>query len=409
MLRDGIERTLIDEYSEDGYLFPAYGTYCFANVPHTVSSLLGVSTGHPLPPDVFEGLSTDQGTVLVLLIDGLGLKQWKRDRAHHEFIETVTIQGRVTPLTTVYPSETTAAMTTFHTGRLPAEHGGIGWNIYEPETGESFEALNFAKKDGTSPAMDFGEVFNARSIYHTLAPEGIDVHHVTAYPRDLRGVTSHGFEGLDELAGTLSETLRAADPPAYVFAYIGAIDAVSHDHGTESVQYQETLSRVFGSVEAAIGRLDSETAARTLLLVTADHGHVDTEPERNLNLGDIDGLEPRLASDGTGDPIRYAGNPRNVHLHLQPGTADEVRAMLQSAFDARVFEREDVIERELFGAPPSETFRRRVGDLVVVPRDRSVWWGDDEPEELAYVGMHGGLHPDEMLVPFGVAPLVDVR
>jgi hypothetical protein len=28
------------------------------------------------------------------------------------------------------------------------------------------------------------------------------------------------------------------------------------------------------------------------------------------------------------------------------------------------------------------------------------WYGDEHPEELDLVGMHGGLHPDEMLVPF---------
>ena len=40
----------------------------------------------------------------------------------------------------------------------------------------------------------------------------------------------------------------------------------------------------------------------------------------------------------------------------------------------------------------------RLGDLILVGRDTSyLWWGSSE---VVLVGRHGGLHPDEMLVPF---------
>lgn len=409
MLREDVERSLLATHGEDGYLFPAYDDYCFANVTHTVADLLGVETGRPLPTDVLGDDRPAVGTVLVVLIDGLGLRQWKRDRTDHDLLRAITDRGRVTPLTTVYPSETTAAMTTCHTGSLPAAHGGIGWNIYEPTTGESFEALNFAKKDGTSPAMDFGDVFDASSIYPTLVAGGIDVHHVTAYPRELRGVTTHGFDGLEGVPSTLAEALTAATEPAYVFTYIGAIDAVAHEHGTASTDHAETLAAVCEALQAAIEGVSEDVARETLLLVTADHGHVDTEPDRNVDLSSVAGITDHLATDEEGRPIRFAGNPRNVHLHLKPGTETEVRAAIDAAFDAKVIGREEALARELFGTPPSATFSRRLGDLVVVPRSRSVWWADAEPEQLAYVGMHGGLHPDEMLVPLGAVRLPAIR
>ena len=69
--------------------------------------------------------------------------------------------------------------------------------------------------------------------------------------------------------------------------------------------------------------------------------------------------------------------------------------------DARVFERDEVLDRELFGdVTASETFRRRLGDMVLTHRELGTWWGDEEAHELGYVGMHGGLHPEEMLIPF---------
>jgi hypothetical protein len=66
-----------------------------------------------------------------------------------------------------------------------------------------------------------------------------------------------------------------------------------------------------------------------------------------------------------------------------------------------ILTRQEVLDRELFGdRDPAERFERRCGDLVVTHRNRSVWFGDLEAHELGYIGMHGGLHPSEMLVPF---------
>lgn len=408
MLRTAVEDRLWDHHGEDGYLFPAYEDYCFANVPHTVGSMLGVDTGRPLPDDVLPAGDPEPGIVLVVLIDGLGLSVWKRDRGRHTLLDTVTDRGIVTPLTSVYPSETTAALTTFHTGTLPAEHGGIGWNVYEPLTDECFEALTYQRKDGSRPALEFSKVFAARSIYRQFSAAGVDVHHVTPYPHELGGVTMHGIDSPRDLPETLPAVLSAAEPPAYVFTYLSDIDTISHETGTESTAFHETLETIAMAIERAIAQVDLGTARDTLLILTADHGHVDTDPERNVDLSTVDGLVDQLASDGNGEPIRLVGSPRNVHLHLRPGAAS-VREAIEREVDARLFTREEALDCGLFGAPPSETFRRRLGDLIVAPRDRSAWWGNLEPGELAHVGMHGGLHPDEMLVPFGTVELAALR
>jgi hypothetical protein len=53
----------------------------------------------------------------------------------------------------------------------------------------------------------------------------------------------------------------------------------------------------------------------------------------------------------------------------------------------------------LFG--PGEAHPRlyeRLGDLILIPhRNAYLWWAD---KENILLGRHGGLHPDEMLVPF---------
>ncbi|WP_435349033.1 alkaline phosphatase family protein [Haloarchaeobius sp. HRN-SO-5] len=400
MLRTDLAASLRERCGDAGYLFPDYDGYCFANVPGSVASLLGAEAGRSLPGDVFDGVDVDGvETVLVVLVDGFGWAQWRREREHHEFLSRLSDAALVTPVTSTYPSETASAITTFHTGALPAEHGVVGWNVYEPTTDEAFEVLPFLTKDGREPTgFVRDEVWNAESIYPTLAEQGVESHHVVPFPRTYDGATLHRYDGLDEVPETVGDALEAADGRSYCFCYLPHVDHEGHRTGTRSRAYRETVAEVFEVVAEAVDGLDDATAEETLLLVTADHGHVDTDPDLNVDLDADEELVAALARDGHGDPIRFAGSPRNVHLHLQDGTVESTARRLSETLDARVFTQSEALELELFGdVDASETFRRRLGDLVLTHRELGTWWGMHEPEELRLVGMHGGLHPEEML------------
>lgn len=413
MLRTEVADALRREFGEDGYLFPDYEGYCFANVPHTVASVLGADTGRTLPEDALAGVDTAVETVLVVLVDGFGFEQWRTHRDCHPFLGRLTDVARVTPLTSVYPSETAAAIHSFHTGRLPAEHGVVGWNVYEPAADESFEALPFLTKDGEEPERVVREdVANAESLYPELVDAGVACHHVVPFEETNEGATAHTYESLDGFPTRLSEAVVAArgeSTRSYCYAYLPHVDQAGHESGTDSVAYRETVGDAFEAVSAAVSGLDDETAAGTLLVVAADHGHVNTDPERNVNLDEWPTVIDALQRHGDGAPVRFAGSARNVHLHLRDGREAEVASLLRERLDARVFSQDEVFDRELFGdATPSESFRRRLGDLVVSPRELSAWYGDEEPDQLELVGMHGGLHPAEMLVPFAAVRLAEL-
>lgn len=118
---------------------------------------------------------------------------------------------------------------------------------------------------------------------------------------------------------------------------------------------------------------------------------------------------PHVA-DAVGDTAestpRISGAPRNIHLHVEdPGYArDAVRAALaERSCDALVLTCKEAIDEGLWGpGDPSETFERHCGDLLVIPDELGVWHAG-ESAELDLVGMHGGCHPDEMIVPFAAA------
>ncbi|MXV62358.1 alkaline phosphatase family protein [Natronorubrum sp. JWXQ-INN-674] len=437
-MRTDLERRLRERLSEGDYCFPDYDGYCFANVPATVGSVLGAdrNAGRSLPDDVLTGVGDEYDRVLVVVVDGFGTAFWKRH--DHPLLERVEAEGIVSPLTSTYPSETAAAMTTFHTGRLPAAHGVLGWDIYDPADDASYEAFTVEVKAGNeSVDHELHDVFEGEPIYPDLANAGVDCHHVVPFEETYDGAVAHTYdwnrdgdrdhhelgrkpeiEGFDS---ALEAAFTAAETPAYLFAYLPQIDSAAHAFGTESEEYRETVDNTFDALERALSGLESNGSgasaggsadrdAETLVVLTADHGHVDTDPERNIDLETCDEIMGYLEHHADGEPVRYAGSPRNLHLHLRDSDRgrERVRTMLDETLDARIFTREEVLERDLFGdCRPSETFQRRLGDLVVCHRERSVWYGSDRAH-LELVGVHGGLHPDEMLVPFAASDLEPV-
>jgi hypothetical protein len=61
--------------------------------------------------------------VVLLVLDGFGFNQFKRHCSDIPFLAELTGKSRVFPLTSVFPSQTTNALTSFSTGLTPQEHG----------------------------------------------------------------------------------------------------------------------------------------------------------------------------------------------------------------------------------------------------------------------------------------------
>lgn len=420
MLQDAVADELLAEHADGDWVFPAYDSYCFANVNPTAFSVLGVDTDRTLPESVFAGVDTDVDNVVVVLVDGFGYDHWRRDYEHTPFLEEITDCGAVTPLTSVYPSETTAAMSTFHTGQEPIEHGRLGWFSYVPEVDTvlqplPFTTLNDEPADGAVGATP-NLLLNAETCYESASEGGVSSTLVqpagianSAFSQlTNRGAEVLPYETTAEMALRIRQTLESVTGLSYISGYVPNIDSVSHEHGTEAPEYQAQLGILADCLRRElVTNLDPETAERTLLVVTADHGHVDTVPEENVDIKTLDGLETHLATDRGGNPIPAVGSPRNVQFHVTDGHLEPLRKLLDSHLDVRTFDRDEAAALGLFGnRAPSMEFERQMPDLVAVHRNRGLWYDDGH---LEHVGMHGGLTRAEMLVPFAAVNLGNLR
>ena len=405
MPKPSADNLLADEF-EPGFVRPNYEEYCFANVSPTVIDLLGVDIGRTLPADVFDGVDTDVSNVLVVLIDGLRYDRWLESDA--PLFERARVRGRTTPLTSVYPSETAAAMITYHTGTQPVEHGSLGWEQYLSEHQDTIEPLKGRTVDRRPFSEAFGddpvELFSGRTIHEKLGDEGISTAVVQpkrtisheAAPQIYAGTERVPYKSPAEGAIEAAEKVQQPDH-SFVHIYYPDLDGVSHRGGTRAPHYEATLHMLANCLERALESLDPAVAADTLLLFAADHGHFDTNTDVGTVLTDRQAVTESLARRDDGELVMPSGGSRNAHLHLRDGTVETVREAL-SDLDAHILTKTEAIERNLFGdGEPSEVFDRRCGDLVIVPNEEPVWY---DPAKFDMVGQHGGLHPEEMIVPF---------
>ena len=420
MIRHDIEERLVEDREADDYLSPDYGGYCFASVPGTLDAVLGadVPGDRTLPDGALDGTAADVDNVAVVLLDGYGLDAWHRDHAEVPLLSAFSEHGAVTPLTSIYPSETAAALLTWHSGQYPVEHGRIGWDVYYEELGGVVQPLPFTTPEGEPadevyPGTTRESLDDATSRYGRLLEAGVGVtlsvpaSHVDDpdTPDDEPDLAP--YDAPDEMAASLREAVEEGDGRTHAYGYLPQVDAAAHLAGTESDRYREALTATTEALRRElVEAMDPGVAEDTLLVLTADHGHLDTGENADLRDG-FDVVWDNLRSDPDGDPIPPVGSPRNVHLFLQDGTVGTVREALEARLDCVTVTREAAIDRGLFGpVDPGPSFRRRCGDLVVVGRDRGICWTDDG---LAHVGMHGGLSRAEMLVPFAAARVADLQ
>ncbi|WIV66262.1 alkaline phosphatase family protein [Natrialbaceae archaeon AArc-T1-2] len=424
MGQNGIERRLREERLEDGVLFPAYEDYCVANVPETALAMLSSGFDRALPDRVLEDVATAVDHVVLVVVDGFGYEVWQRAYRDHAFLSRLTIRGTVTPLTSVYPSETASALTTLYTGRDPIEHGLLGWYQYLESVGRDVVTLPFTTLSGealvdVAPDADANELFAGTSLYERARAAGIDVW--TIQPADYvgsgytraatAGAERAGYDGASEFARSIRRTLEAAAGPTLVHAYEPTLDELAHAGGTDTRRYRTALGEIADALERELlQELAPAVAERTVLIVTADHGIVDTVPEENVDptaWDDWDRLQETFRRDADGEPRLPTGSPRNVHVHVRPDRLADAREILERNLDGLVFDRREALERDLFGlGSRSGLFDQRCGDLIAVHRNRGVCW---RAGDRKLVGMHGGLTPAEMLVPFATARLDTLR
>jgi hypothetical protein len=353
---------------------PVRPDYGGAAITGLVPALVGRRPAPWLPAE-----AADADAVVVLLLDGLG---WQAVEAHRSLLpELGALQGG--PITTVAPSTTASALTSFSTGLAPSQHGLVGFRMRVDD-----DVLNILRWQTTKKRrapdpfeMQRHTAFLGRPVPVVTRSEFRNSGFTDAQLRGARFIGWHAVSTLVEHCRRLVKTGEQ-----FVYAYYPNIDTVAHEFGLHDSFYVAELR----AADRVVGDLRDVLPPTTAILVVSDHGQVHVDPGDWVELGE---LAPMVDM--------CAGDARFRYLYAKPGAASELLQAARGAVghQAWVLSREQLFAEGWIGPAPQGPIGRRVGDVVLAAREPVAFVDPAMPLETQLVGMHGSLTPDEMYVP----------
>lgn len=383
-------------------LFPDYRG---ASIVNLMSSITQGCGGAPNLYPVLRGLEANllsaARNIVLCVIDGLGYDYLLQHGSGSDLHQRLHSR-----LHAVAPPTTAASVTTFLTGVAPQQHGLTGWFTWLREVGSVVTVLPFLTRcnraDLTQAGITPQELFAHPPLFarlpvraYSLMPDWLaksSFNQALLGPADL---VLH--QGMEDYFAKITAVVRAHAERKFLYAYWPHFDGLAHDHGVSSAPVREHFARL----DEGFAQLFADLAGtETVVLVTADHGFVDTRPETRLRVNDLPELQRCLS-------IPLCGEPRLAYCYVRRGMErsfeDCVRTELAHAVE--LHRGEELIARGLFGlGAPHPELHSRVGDYVLELKDDYILIQRLPGETpLNLIGHHGGLSAAEVEVPLVLA------
>lgn len=335
--------------------------------------------------------------VVLLVVDGLGYHYLRGAEAGGNLRA-----GLLGSITSVFPTTTTTAITTFLTGLAPQQHGLTGWYTWFRELGCVLTVLPARPRFGGPPLGGSG-IDTARLFDHVPVFDRLDARSHMVAPKYIAHsdfnlahcgcARVHGYEGLAQMFELSADIVRGASEPSYVYAYWPDFDRIAHERGVGS----EEAGAHLAEIDAVFAQfLDRIAGSDTLVIVTADHGFIDSTEEHTIDLEDHPALAGMLA-------LPLCGERRAAFCYLRPDRCRDFEAYVNAelAGCAELRRSQELIAGGWFGrGTPHPRLHERAGDYTLIMKDNFViedrLFGQTRHR---LVGVHGGLSEEELYVP----------
>jgi hypothetical protein len=374
--------------------FPSYSGNGFVNLVASLVEACGGAPRHPSLATLPVAEVRAARNVLFLIVDGLGDNYLRANGAGGHIA-----RHRRGAISAVFPSTTASAITTSFTGATPLEHGLTGWFTYFSAAACVAAPLPFLRRgEKASLGVAPGTIFVEPSFFDALPTRSIVVSYRpiidSLYNRHHCGRAER--RAYDNLAGFLDETaaaVKSGPERKLVYAYWPEFDSLAHRHGVASAEVRahfELLDAMFGELLARLGGTD------TLVVLTADHGFIDSPPDESIEL-------PAELRAMLRFPLCGERRVAFCHVHDQKAFLGIARSLLENRADVRPSR--ELLDEGWFGTGRAHPlFAERIGDVALVMKGRGTVkdWVAGEPRHL-HIGNHGGMSEDEMSIPLVVA------
>lgn len=347
---------------------------CIANLPNSILRSFGAQPAGKGLPLIEPYLRKSRKNVVVMLLDGMGKVVLEKHLA-----EDGPFRSHLAGIyQSVFLSTTVAATTSVLSGLQPCEHGWLGWECYYPAVGKNVTVFFNTVQGTKEQAADY-------DLPRTLTPYESVVDRIRRFGGQAHLVAPFAEPYPQSFSGLCGQLRQLCREPGrkYIYAYWDQPDGVMHRHGCSSSEARESLVELEKTVYALAEELED-----TLLIVTADHGHIDNEyavlqdyPELCDCLVRLPSLEPRV-----------------LNLFVK----EEKKAIFEERFRRLFGDRylllpmEEALARNLFGTGAHHAqLSGMLGDyLAIATGDLSIFFNKDR-----WKSSHGSVTEDEMLIP----------
>lgn len=360
-------------------------------------------------------LGAAQAPIVMVLVDGLGWQMLRERAGHTPNLRRLLADSDY--LHTCAPSTTAAALTTLATGVYPGAHAMVGYAVRDPllrghlgaghvpGPGDVFDLITFKNSSHDPLTWQSVPTLIERANAKANAGCGPQLGAVSIGRSKFAGsglslAAWRGFKhiGVDALDQRPYQAYRAIKEGAkLVYLYVGELDHAGHNHGWHSDKWLEALE----ALDAMVGQLFRRLPAGTRIVLTADHGMVDTGRHHRIDLA----KEKELAKD----VVAVAGESRFLQLYVADDVAVENSGREELAQSVAKRWAEFLGDRAIWvGTDPSPLMgalspgaRAAVGDVLVALNDN--WTVVDSRVQSFHatqlIGVHGSLTPVELEVP----------
>ena len=350
---------------------------CIANLSNSVLKGFGAAPVGTTLPSADELLKNEYKNVVILLLDGLGTYIMNENLKEDGFLRTHYKES----ISTVFPPTTVAATTSIISGLQPIESAWLGWDLYYPQVDKNVTVFLNTEQGTDKPVSEENipwKYCGYESVVDRLIREGKEAYNVTPFAPPYP-------ENFHDICNQITN-ICSKDTKKYIYAYWNEPDNVMHKYGC----YSPEAKRVIAELENEIARM-SENLEDTLLIVTADHGHIDG---RNVSITDYPAIVECL--------VRMPSiEPRALNLFVKEEKRKEFEREFEKAFgnDFILLTKEEVYEKKLFGTGvPHKNVDAMIGDyLAVGTADLTIFNSKEEAEH--FIGVHAGYTKEEMTIP----------
>jgi hypothetical protein len=418
-----MQEVIVERFNGDEDLFiPNYNQNIFMTIP-TAFRMLGIDVmdrknlfdNKNCKSMLEENECLSAENVINVIVDSVGIQQFPLASKLFKIYEK--LNGTI--LSSIFPTITSAALPSIHSGLPPERHGILGHKILFPHLGSIVDTLKMASINAPSfdmlyrSGIDVRLLLLERGIYNLLNEE--NVIHAELLPWEIAGTgLSHLLEtekmsiGYSDIIDGFSLAKRILEKyeghKTLINIYVGLLDSMSHIYGPYSEEYKYAMNHLEGTIINFIKRLNENVAKKSVLTLFSDHGQDGLEQEKKIFVTET---EIKEISNYLRFPPGRSG--RVMHFYVKEDCSQDVVDWLTKKVGnnglALTFKE---IQRKLLPETRDlDAIQSRMGDVVLIMKKGAEMKTEKEEEEnkaeiieKTFLGSHGSITFNEITVPY---------